>query len=355
MKIVVLAGGLSPEREVSLTSGTEICNALRRLGHQAILVNLFFGVEAQNEDELKDMFDIDFAELPTPKIGTKMPDVEEIINSRKLNSNEALFMNAEIGPNVIKLCNMADIVFLGLHGGIGENGKIQALFDIFGIKYTGAGSVASSHAMHKGIAKKLFVNKGVPAAKYKLFKKGDDASLDNTKLQLPLVVKICSGGSSLGVYLAHTEQEYNEAIDKCFEMEDDVLVEEFIEGREFAVPVLAGKALPVIEIIPESGWFDYEHKYQANQTNEVCPANIDEETTIALQNAAELACRTLGIDVYARPDFFVDNNGEIFCIEVNTLPGMTPASLFPKSAKVAGLDYDQFCEKIIEESMKKYE
>ena len=354
MKIVVLAGGLSPERDVSLTSGTEICNALRRRGHAAILVNLFYGVKANCDADLQALFEDASAEITTPNIGIDTPNINEVKAARKLDENDWVLKDAEIGPNVLCVCKMADIVFMGLHGGIGENGKLAALFDVYGIKYTGTGSLSSSLAMHKGIAKEIFVASNVPAARYELFKSGDDTSFKNTGLELPVVVKVCSGGSSIGVFIAHTEAEYNASIEKCFAMEADVLVEEFVQGREFAVPVLDGKALPVIEIIPENGWFDYKHKYQANQTREVCPAQIDGETTSKLQEAAERAYRCLGLQVYARPDFIVSESGDIYCIEINTLPGMTPASLFPKSANAAGIKYDELCEKILQLSLNKY-
>ena len=179
--------------------------------------------------------------------------------------------------------------------------------------------------------------------------------LSELGFELPCVVKVCSGGSSIGVYIPQNEQEYENALDECFAMEGDVLIEEYIKGREFAVPVIAGKAYPVIESIPKSGWFDYENKYQEGRTDEVCPAQIDKETTAAMQRAAERACQALGIEVYSRPDFLMDDDGNLYCVEINTLPGLTPASLLPKSAAETGMNYNDFCELVVTESLKKYE
>lgn len=362
MKIVVLAGGLCPERDVSLLSGTKVCNALRENGHQAVMVDIYQGLPGMSSDELADLFVMDGSLLPDPVISSSMPDLDSVRNARHtalsfLNPvSDPLYADcSQLGPNVLALCRLADICFLGLHGGIGENGSIQAALDILGIKYTGASSLASALAMHKGVTKQLLNAADVPNARGIQIRKEDkDKTPEELGFSLPCVVKVCSGGSSIGVYIPQTMQEYTAAMDECFSMEGDVLIEEYIKGREFAVPVIAGKAYPIIEIIPKTGWFDYENKYQDGRTDEVCPAPISNEKTVRMQHFAESACRALGIEVYARPDFLMDDDGHMYLVEINTLPGLTPASLLPKSAAATGMSYNEFCELVVTESLKKY-
>ena len=363
MKIAVLAGGLCPERDVSLLSGTKVCNALRQNGHQAVMVDIYLGLPGLSGKDLEALFVMDGSMLPDPVISPVMPDLEALRKNRgNLLGNAAghadpLYAdNSQLGPNVLALCRLADICFLGLHGGIGENGSIQAALDVLGIKYTGASSLASAMAMHKGVTKQLLNAAGVPNARgLQIHEKDRGKSAADLGFSVPCVVKVCSGGSSLGVYIPQSEAEFDEALENCLDMEGDVLIEDYIRGREFAVPVIAGKAYPVIEIIPKSGWFDYENKYQDGRTDEVCPAQIDEETAAAMKEAAEKACEALGIEVYARPDFLMDEDGRLYCVEINTLPGLTPASLLPKSAAETGLSYNEFCDLVVNESLKKYE
>lgn len=363
MKIVVLAGGLCPERDVSLLSGTKVCNALRQNGHQAVMVDIYMGLPGYQQKDLEALFEMDGSLLPDPRISSTMPDLNglkekrtQVLAAWDCPDGGLYNQSSQLGPNVLELCRLADICFMGLHGGIGENGMLQATLDVLGIKYTGASSLASALAMHKGVTKQILSDAGVPNARGRQIHEDDRYTpLSELGFELPCVVKVCSGGSSLGVYIPETETEYESALDECFAMEGDVLIEEYIRGREFAVPVIAGKACPIIEIIPKSGWFDYENKYQEGRTDEVCPAQIDAETTNAMQRAAERACEALGIQVYARPDFLMDSEGRIYCVEINTLPGLTPASLLPKSAAQTGLSYNDFCELVVSESLKKYD
>ena len=371
MKIVVLAGGLCPERDVSMLSGTKVCNALRENGHQAVMVDIYMGLPGLSEEELEQLFVMDGSFLPDPVISSTMPDLDALKKERddlfaSVNHSRAAGPSgsvtgicseaSQLGPNVLPLCQMADICFLGLHGGIGENGMMQAALDVLGVKYTGASSLASALAMHKGVTKQLLNAAGVPNARGLMIHREDrNTPLKELGFSLPCVVKVCSGGSSIGVYIPQDEAEYEEALDSCFEMENDVLIEEYISGREFAVPVIAGKAYPIIEIIPKTGWFDYENKYQDGRTDEICPAAISEEQTLQMQRYAEDACRALGIEVYARPDFLMDAEGHMYLVEINTLPGLTPASLLPKSAAEAGISYNDFCDLVVAESLKKYE
>ena len=349
MKIVVLAGGLSTERDVSLASGAGILKTLRERGHEAFLLDVYLGFP-YDSDKLEEVFSLPGAGLEIAEgIKTTEPDLAAIKASRADQSD------CFLGPNVIDICRLADIVFMGLHGDVGENGKLQATFDILGIRYTGPNYLGSALAMDKGIAKKIFKMSGVPTplgTSIKMAQK--DVSLAELGLSLPVVIKPCSGGSSIGVYIVHTEEEYREAIEKSFKYEDEVVIEPYIKGREFACGIIDGKALPVIEIIPKTGFFDYANKYQAGATDEICPAQIPDEIAEKMQRATELAFKSLKLDIYSRADFLLDENGNIYCLEVNTLPGMTATSLLPQEAKAAGIEYGDLCELIIEKSLARY-
>lgn len=351
MKIIVLAGGLSPERDVSLTSGAGICKTLREMGHQAYLLDVFFGL-AYDSGKLEEVFELPGAGLEiADSIKTTMPDLEALKASRPDQSD------CYLGPNVIELCRMADITFMALHGSVGENGKLQATFDILGIKYTGPNSLGCALSMDKLVAKQIFKMSDVPTPRgTSLNIKTKNTPLEELGYYLPLVIKPCSSGSSIGVYIVHTEEEYKDAIYQSFEVnkEDEVVIEPYIKGREFACSIVAGKALPLVEIIPKDGLFNYENKYQSGGAQEICPpVSIDEETQEKMQRAGEKAFEALHMDVYSRADFIVDDaDGKFYCLEVNALPGMTPASLMPKAAKAAGMEYSDLCNTIIEESIK---
>ena len=345
MDIVVLAGGLSNERDVSLTSGTLICNALRRSGHRAILVDLFFGVEDVPAN-IRDAFNVS-GQLEPYRVPPRAPDIDQV-RARRADSGYG-----EIGRNVIELCRAADIVFLGLHGETGENGRLQAVFDVMGIRYTGTGYLGSALAMYKSMTKQIFSNNGIRMARGKVYSKAEKADIAGD-FSLPVIVKPVSGGSSIGVTKAETKEELQKAIGEAMRYEDEILVEEFIEGREFSCGVLGETALPIVEIIPNEGFYDYEHKYQAGKTKEVCPAELDEENTRKIQEAALRAHKALGLNVYSRVDFILGKDDGIYCLEANTLPGMTPTSLLPQEAQAVGILYDELCEQIVMLSLKKY-
>lgn len=349
MKIVVLAGGLSTERDVSLASGAGICRTLKERGHEAFLLDVYLGFPYAS-DKLEEVFTLPDAGLSIAEgIKTTEPDLAAVKASREDQSD------CFLGPNVIEICRLADIVFMGLHGDVGENGKLQATFDILGIRYTGPNYLGSALAMDKGIAKQIFKMSGVPTPLGTTLKKRNkDVALSDLGLSLPVVIKPCSGGSSIGVYIVDTEQEYKEAIEKSFFYEDEVVIEPYIKGREFSVGIIDGKALPVIEIIPKTGFFDYANKYQSGATEEICPAPIDKAIAEKMQRATELAFNSLKLDIYSRADFLLDEKGEIYCLEVNTLPGMTATSLLPQEAKVAGIEYGELCELIIKKSLERY-
>lgn len=259
------------------------------------------------------------------------------------------------GPNVLELCKKADFVFLGLHGANGEDGRIQAAFDLMGIKYTGTGYLSSAMAMDKGVTKWMFQMKGVPVPGGVTMKRHTrKEDLAELGLAFPVVVKTCCGGSSIGVYIVKDQEEYMKALDAAFVYEEEVVVEEFIQGTEYTVAVVDGKAYPVVQIVPCQGFYDYENKYKPGAVKENCPAPISSELTRRLQDYAVQGYRALGLESYARLDFIVTDDEKIYCLEANTLPGMTPTSLIPQEAAVLGMDYPTLCEELIRVSEKKY-
>lgn len=345
MKIVVLAGGISTEREVSLKSGQMIYEALKKKGHDVVFLDVFLGIEGEMAENLSE-------EIFTRKVdwtagigGVKEnnPDLEEV---KKLRPD---YEKNYFGPNVIALCQMADVVFMALHGENGENGKIQAYFDLCGITYTGTDYVSSAISMDKALAKDLFKAYNIPTPKGIYLKKGME---DRGEVPFPCIVKSCCGGSSVGVCIANNESEYENAKKEAFKYDDSVVIEQFIRGREFSVGVMDGKALPIIEIAPLVGFYDYKNKYQAGSTVETCPAEISEEKTKEMQEIAETVFQALRLKKYARMDFMMDQEENIYCLEANTLPGMTPTSLIPQEAAVIGLSFEDLCQKIVDMALE---
>lgn len=343
MKIVVLAGGISTERDVSLVTGSMIYKALVNKGHQVMLLDVYLGYE---EDNYKDIFSVkrDWSEK-IGAISSQNPDISQVKAMRKDNPE------CVIGPHVIDICSQADIVFLALHGQNGEDGKIQAMFDLLDIKYTGTNYLSSALAMDKAISKELFVKYNVPTPKGITVVEGENICWNS----FPCIVKVNCGGSSVGVYKATNEKELEEALEKAFTFEKRVLIEEFIEGREFSIGVIDGKALPIIEIAPKVGFYDYKNKYQAGSAIETCPAELPQNVTKAMQECAEKVYDALRLCTYVRMDFRMDSDFNFYCLEANTLPGMTPTSLLPQEAAAVGIDFAGLCEKIIDISMKKYQ
>lgn len=185
--------------------------------------------------------------------------------------------------------------------------------------------------------------------------KGEDTSLEAHGMKAPVVVKACNGGSSVGVVLVKEASEYDSAVEECFKYDNQILVEDFIEGREFSIGVVDGMAYPIVEIIPNEGWYDYENKYKEGATTHVCPAKLDEELAKKMQKVAEGACAAIGCEAYSRADVMMDKDGNMFCLEVNTLPGMTATSLIPDEARAIGIDYPTLCDNLINISLKKYQ
>lgn len=335
MNIIVLAGGISTEREVSIVTGKNVCKALRQKGHDAAILDVYFGTACPE------------------KIFTKNYSVEEALKeiegySQKVEE-EKKTRKEFFGEHVIALCQKADIVFMALHGENGENGKVQAAFDLFGISYTGTGYLGSALAMDKGLSKHLFEANAIPTPKG-ITLKADESEEKIADITFPCVVKPTCGGSSIGVSIAENAEELERALAESFALEDEVVVEQYIKGREFSVAVVKGQAYPVIEIVPKAGFYDYKNKYQAGATDEYCPADIPDEVTKRMQALAVKVSEVLLLDKYSRMDFLMDEDENIYCLEANTLPGMTPTSLIPQEAAVLGMDYGTLCEKLIEVS-----
>ena len=349
MDVVVLAGGLSTERDVSFTTGNMVSKALRKNGHRVILLDVFMGY-SDKEENLDGIFDrSEEVSVKVEGIPETAPDLDQVKKSRK-DQSDCFF-----GPNVIALCRMADIVFMALHGENGENGKVQAAFDLFGIRYTGSGYLSSAIAMDKGISKQFFLVNGIPTPQgIAMSRETREEDFSKTGLTLPCVVKPCCGGSSIGVSIARTEEEYRNALEDAFQWEENVIIEDYVNGREFSVGVVEGKAYPIIEIVPVEGFYDYKNKYKAGSAVETCPAELSEADTKKMQEYAEKVAEVLGLDTYSRSDFLLDENGKMYCLEANTLPGMTATSLLPQEAAVLGISYEQLCENLIQISLKKY-
>lgn len=341
MKIAVVCGGLSNERDVSITSGTNIARALREKGHKVVLLDLYYGYTGREYSDPAELFEREQEDI-SYSVKEDTPDIAAIL---------AAGDGSRIGKNVIEICRAADISFLALHGDDGENGKLQATFDMYGIKYTGSGYLGSAMAMNKEVSKIMLAAHDIPTPAGIVLHKGE--AIRN--VGFPCVVKPCSGGSSIGTSLVADASEYEKALELAFEFEDSVVVEQYIKGRELTCGVMGESAMPVIEIIPKAGWYDYKNKYQAGCTEEICPAPLSKEETERVQRLAERVKAALMIDVYCRADFMMDGeSGEIYCLEANTLSGMTPTSLIPQMAAEQGMDFGELCEKIIKISLEKY-
>ena len=342
MKIVVLAGGMSPERNVSLSSGTKICQTLRELGHRAALVDMYLGAEPAGADP----FDAPLAGQ-VAQVARQEPDLEQLRASRP-DGGGSLF-----GPGVLELWRGADVVFLALHGTCGEDGRVQAAFDLLGIPYTGSGYLGSAIALDKDLTKRLVAPLGIHTPSWETVRYGaEDIPGLLSRLDLPCVVKPVGSGSSIGVSIAHDREELERALNLGLAQGGYCVIEQYISGREIQVGILEDVALPSIEIIPKKGFYDYENKYQPGAAEEICPAPIPPEWEARLGQAALTVFHTLGLAVYSRADFIVTPDGTPWFLEINTLPGMTPTSLVPQEAQAIGVDYGELCERIIQASLR---
>lgn len=343
MKIAVLAGGYSPERDVSLTSGTLIANALIDEGNSVCLCDVYMGIELPKNISLS----FTTEKYPPYSVSVKEPDLEALKAQRGGDSSL-------IGDGVIELCRCADVVFLALHGAMGENGQLQATLDSFGIKYTGSGYDGSLLAMDKDLSKRIFRDAGVTTPDW-IYTTADNCSADEIreKIGFPCVIKPVGCGSSVGISMVETEAELRAAVNSAKKYEGRILVEKKITGRELTVGILDGEVLPAVEIIPLCGFYDYENKYQGGKTKEICPAQISDSLYAELCRQTKLGFEALRLSGYARFDFMVDEDETPYCLEANTLPGMTPTSLLPQMAASIGISYGALCTKIARTALKK--
>jgi len=327
VKITVLMGGTSAERDVSIASGLRIAAALRSRGHDVTSLDTAMGV-------------IDTAaerELMAAGVRQAPPDLESL----------AAMSQRSLSPSLgtLPAVRQADVVFLALHGGQGEDGTLQALFDLCGVRYTGTGQLGSALAMDKDLSKRLFRDNGVGTAEW-LMAPATAADVRD-RLGFPVVVKPSKQGSTVGLTLVRDAAGLGPAIAEALKYDDEVMLEQFIRGRELTVGILGNEALPIGEIIPKHELYDYECKYTKGMAVEEFPARLDPAVTARVQDQALLAFRALKLRGYARIDFRLDDSGGCFCLEANTLPGMTETSLIPQAAAAAGISFPELCERIV--------
>lgn len=328
MKILVLCGGLSPEHDVSMKSGSLIAAALAQRGHSVALCDIFRPVASQKYAAFGkgggEIFDI-------PKEPTSLSSMRAEYSDGR-----------QIGHGVLELAMRADLCFLALHGGFGEDGHVQAVLESYGIKFTGSKMAACHASMDKNISKLLCRRAGVRVPEGILVFRGEKMP----DVSFPAVVKPCGCGSSVGVSFVYGKEQLESALCAAFEYDDGVIVEDMIDGREFSVSVLGDTALPSVEIIPRGESYDFVSKYQAGMTDEICPGRLTKEEEARVGALALAAHRALGMDDFSRSDFILGNDGKFYYLETNALPGMTKTSLLPLAAKTAGIEYGELCEKI---------
>ncbi len=340
MNVLVLMGGVSPERDVSLDSGAAVCQALETAGHNVI------GLDTGADAKLPEIG----TNVLSPAVKPDPPDMRELT---RLDRQFALkSITAESLRDV-------DVVFIALHGGAGENGEIQALLELAGVAYTGSQVLASALAMDKDMSKKVFRSERIPTPKWVMVGKTVDGDYSEyvaviaENLGYPVIVKPSDAGSTVGLSLVKSETDLIPALQHAAEFSGRIMAEEYISGRELTVGVLDGKALPVVEIIPSHELYDYECKYLPGKSEYVVPAEIDDDLRRELQAYSEQAFDALDCAGYARVDFRVDPESRPYCLEVNTLPGMTTTSLVPKAARAAGMSFEKLVERICEEAVER--
>jgi D-alanine-D-alanine ligase len=321
-------GGTSAERDVSIASGLRIAAALRSRGHEVTSLDTATGVIDPARER----------ELLATGVQQAPPDLEALASMARQSLSPTLGTLPEVRG--------ADVVFLALHGGQGEDGTLQALFDLSGVRYTGTGQLGSAMAMDKDVSKRLFRDNGVETAEWLMA----PASVQQVKetIGFPVVVKPSKQGSTVGLTLVREPSGLETAIAEAFKYDDEVMLERFISGRELTVGIIGNEALPIGEIIPKHELYDYECKYTKGMAVEEFPARLEPSVAAHVQAQAVLAFKALKLRGYARIDFRLDDSGGCFCLEANTLPGMTELSLIPQAAAAAGISFPELCERIVQ-------
>ncbi len=326
MRVTVLTGGTSSERDVALASAVQVVAALRARGHEVAVVDTARGYIPEAEE----------ASALAGTVGAEPPPLADL---RALERGVLLS-----GLGNIPVVRKADVLFLALHGGRGEDGTIQGLLEVIGVPYTGSGRLGSAMAMDKDVSKRLFRFAGVPTADWIMspFTAADVAR----RLGWPVVVKPSKEGSTVGLSVVKHERDLEAAVALARRYDDEVMVERFVPGRELTVGILEGRALAPGEIIPRHEIFDYECKYTPGMSDEIFPADLPAAVAAECARLALLAHHALKLGGYSRVDFRLTPSGEIFCLEVNTLPGMTATSLLPQAARAVGIDFPELCDRI---------
>lgn len=324
LRIAVLMGGTSAERDVSLASGIRITEALRARGHEVVPVDTVHGLLSEADEQRL---------LAGGVVKTAPPDTKALVR-----------MNAAM-QGTLRALPKADVLFLALHGGQGEDGTLQALLDLTGVPYTGSGHLASALAMDKDLSKQLFRAAGVPTPDWLMAPAAPEQV--RAALGFPVIVKPSKQGSTVGLSIVRTAAELQPAVDEAFQHDDEVMVEQFIAGRELTVAILGEQALPVGEIIPKHEIYDYECKYTPGMAVEEFPAKLSDDQTSTVQDLALRAFKALKLTGYARIDFRMSTDGTFYCLEANTLPGMTQTSLIPQAAAAAGISFPELCDRIV--------
>jgi D-alanine-D-alanine ligase len=326
MRITVLTGGTSAERDVAIASAVQVIAALRSRGHEVAVVDTARGFIPQADEPT----------LLSGVVGTEPPSIAQLHALER-----GLLLSGLANLAVVR---DADVLFLALHGGRGEDGTVQTLLEMVGVPYTGSGRLGSAMAMDKDISKRLFQGAGVPTAPWVMA----PAARKDVERQFgwPVVVKPSKQGSTVGLTVVKSAKEYDPAVKLARQYDDEVMIEAFVPGRELTVGILSGRALAVGEIIPRHEIFDYECKYTPGMSQEIFPADLPAPVAEECGRLGVLAHEALKLGGYSRVDFRLTPSGELFCLEVNTLPGMTATSLLPQSARASGIDFPDLCEQI---------
>ncbi|MBP5446170.1 MAG: DUF2974 domain-containing protein [Acholeplasmatales bacterium] len=348
LNVVVLAGGLSNERNISLYTGYMVSNALKNKGHNVILLDSFMGYE-DYELVIEDAFsNSDKYSLKLDDIPKDVPDLWAV-KKRRVDQSNSFF-----GPNVLQICRQADIVFIALHGANGENGKVQSTFDLLGIDYTGNDYFSSAISSNKIMSKQILVNNDIPVPKGYIIEKNDDIvepSVHN--INYPVIVKPNNGGIGLGVSIATEIISFKKALKEAFRWESSVIVEEYVSGREFKVSTINGKAMPVLEVLPLNTADSSTGKRLSGSRDKKCPANISAKLAKVLMQKAEVASACLGLKAYSKVDFIVRNDESFVCLECDSHPHLNSGSDFITEANEINMSFDEVCVKILELSLLK--